>query len=171
MYTYETVCGLGWFFFVLCVVCFFFLTNSVKSPSVVRIQLKKMCHLADESTTLKAGFSEKPASKIDDEGFHIFFISISRSSLLHIRNRGFLNARPENLFWALTVSLSYCCFSPSFFLCHYLPKDNDAVTGQQPLDVIRLYQAARSVGKTEHGQKNHGMRNTYPTRCSWEMLG
>lgn len=28
-----------------------------KRPSVVRIQLKKMCHLADESMTLKAGFS------------------------------------------------------------------------------------------------------------------
>lgn len=59
MYTSETVCvvlGFGfWGFLFVCL----FLTNSAKSPSVVRIQLKKMCHLADESMTLKAGFSEK----------------------------------------------------------------------------------------------------------------
>lgn len=61
---------------------------------MVRIQLKKMYHLADESLTLKAGFSEKPDSKIDAEGFPSFCFSISRSSLLHIRNRVFLNARP-----------------------------------------------------------------------------
>lgn len=39
--------------------------------------------------------------------------------------RVFLNAGPENLFCALTVSLSCCCFSPSLFLCRYLPNDTD----------------------------------------------
>lgn len=141
--THLRLCVWFWGFLFVCVCWFFFfLTNSAKSPSVVRIWLKKMCHLADESMTLKAGFSEKPGSKIDDVGFHIFSLSISRSSLLHIRNRVFLNARPKNLFWALTASLSCCCFSPSLFPCHYLPKNNDAVTGQQPLDIIQLYQAA-----------------------------
>lgn len=43
---------------------------------MVRIQLKKMCHLADELMTLKDGFPEKPAPKIDDEGFHNFSFSI-----------------------------------------------------------------------------------------------
>lgn len=33
-----------------------------------------MCHLADESMTLKADFSEKPDSKIDAEGFPSFFL-------------------------------------------------------------------------------------------------
>ena len=139
---------------------------------MVRIQLKQICHLADEPTTLKAGFSEKPASKIDDEGFRIFSFSvlISRSSLPHTGSRVFLNARSENLFWPLTVTLLCRCFSPSLLLCHYLPK-NDAVTGQQPLGIVPLCRAARSAGTMDHGQTDCGTRNAYPARQSWERLG
>lgn len=64
----------GWFCFVLLDLFFFFVTNSAKSLSVVRIQLKKMCHLADESMTIKADFSAEPDSKIDAEGFPRFWV-------------------------------------------------------------------------------------------------
>lgn len=89
---------------------------------MVRIQLKKMCHLADESMTIKADFSAEPDSKIDAEGFPRFWVFfLSRSRLLHIRNRIFLNARPKIL---LLFSQSFMMqLPPSLFSCHYVSKD------------------------------------------------
>lgn len=113
------VLGVGFALF-----CLIFWANLAKSLSVVRIQLKKMCHLADESMTPKADFSATPDSKIDAEGFPSFWFFLSRSRLLHMRNRVFLNAGPKILFWSLPVNLSCCCFSPSLFSCHCVPKGN-----------------------------------------------
>lgn len=72
------------------------------------IHLFRMCHLGEEPIALEAGFSGKPVCKTNAKGFHVFsfffffFFLSPRYGLLHVRN-SFLNARPENLSWALLV--------------------------------------------------------------------
>lgn len=119
-----------------------------------------MYHVADESMFLKALKSHPPRWMMRASMYFLFlFLDLV---CFTSEARVFLNAGPENLFCALTVSQSCCCFSPCLFLCCYLPSDNynnDALARQQPSDVTQQYQAAQSVGKTEHGQKYHGVRN------------